>query len=144
MIYKQIDMVHALFIDIGTNGEIVLSNHGRLLCSSCAAGPALEGMNISSGMRAAEGAIEDVEITADPGSDVYQKHQLHIAKWYLQGGKIKIAKMKGGENIPAFSIEHYRPKIRAASISACIFSRGVCGGIWQPEVRTKPLGESLP
>ena len=56
---------NVLFIDIGTNGEIVLSNHGRLLCCSCAAGPALEGMNISSGMRAAEGAIEDVEITAD-------------------------------------------------------------------------------
>lgn len=54
---------NVLFIDIGTNGEIVLSNQGRLLCCSCAAGPALEGMNISSGMRAAEGAIEDVKIT---------------------------------------------------------------------------------
>lgn len=52
-----------LFIDVGTNGEIVLSNHGKLLSCSCAAGPALEGMNISSGMRAAEGAIEDVKIT---------------------------------------------------------------------------------
>ncbi|MDO5410712.1 MAG: ASKHA domain-containing protein, partial [Lachnospiraceae bacterium] len=52
-----------LFIDIGTNGEIVLSDGGRLLCCSCAAGPALEGMNISCGMRAAEGAIEDVQIT---------------------------------------------------------------------------------
>ena len=56
---------NVLFIDIGTNGEIVLSNKGRLLCCSCAAGPALEGMNISSGMRAAEGAIEDVEITKE-------------------------------------------------------------------------------
>ncbi len=52
-----------LFIDIGTNGEIVLSKRGRLLSCSCAAGPALEGMNISSGMRAAEGAVEDVVIT---------------------------------------------------------------------------------
>ncbi len=52
-----------LFIDIGTNGEIVLSKGGRLLSCSCAAGPALEGMNISSGMRAAEGAIEDVVVT---------------------------------------------------------------------------------
>lgn len=51
-----------LFIDIGTNGEIVLSNKGKLLCCSCAAGPALEGMNISCGMRAANGAIEDVII----------------------------------------------------------------------------------
>lgn len=56
---------NVLFIDIGTNGEIVLSNKGRLLCCSCAAGPALEGMNISSGMRAAEGAIEDIQITEE-------------------------------------------------------------------------------
>lgn len=60
------DLIHVdenvLFIDIGTNGEIVLSNRGKLLCCSCAAGPALEGMNISSGMRAEEGAVEDVEI----------------------------------------------------------------------------------
>lgn len=52
----------ALFIDIGTNGEIVLSKCGKLFSCSCAAGPALEGMNISSGMRAAEGAIEGIEI----------------------------------------------------------------------------------
>lgn len=54
---------NVLFIDIGTNGEIVLASDGRLMCCSCAAGPALEGMNISAGMRAAEGAIEDVKIT---------------------------------------------------------------------------------
>jgi len=54
---------NVLFIDIGTNGEIVFSDHGRLLCCSCAAGPALEGMNISSGMLAEKGAAEDVRIT---------------------------------------------------------------------------------
>jgi uncharacterized 2Fe-2S/4Fe-4S cluster protein (DUF4445 family) len=63
------DLLHrkgnVLFIDIGTNGEIVLSHHGKLLCCSCAAGPALEGMNISSGMRAEEGAVEDVKILDD-------------------------------------------------------------------------------
>ncbi len=52
-----------LFVDIGTNGEIVLSHGGRLYACSCAAGPALEGMNISCGMRAAPGAVEDVRIT---------------------------------------------------------------------------------
>lgn len=51
-----------LFIDIGTNGEMVLSHEGRLFSCSCAAGPALEGMNISCGMGAAEGAVEDVRI----------------------------------------------------------------------------------
>lgn len=54
----------ALFIDIGTNGEIVLSDRGRMVSCSCAAGPALEGMNISSGMRAAEGAVEELVIDA--------------------------------------------------------------------------------
>ena len=52
-----------LFIDIGTNGEIVLAKDGVLYSCSCAAGPALEGMNISCGMRAEPGAIEDVLIT---------------------------------------------------------------------------------
>ncbi len=56
---------NVLFIDIGTNGEIVLASNGKLLCCSCAAGPALEGMNISSGMRAADGAIENVIISKD-------------------------------------------------------------------------------
>ncbi|MCC3864073.1 ASKHA domain-containing protein [Terrisporobacter petrolearius] len=56
---------NVLFIDIGTNGEIVLSNKGNLLSCSCAAGPALEGMNISCGMRAANGAIEDVVINEE-------------------------------------------------------------------------------
>ena len=56
---------NVLFIDIGTNGEIVLSNNGKLLSCSCAAGPALEGMNISYGMRAADGAIEDIKITEE-------------------------------------------------------------------------------
>ena len=56
---------NAMFIDIGTNGEIALSGKGKLLCCSCAAGPALEGMNISSGMRAADGAIENVSITPE-------------------------------------------------------------------------------
>jgi uncharacterized 2Fe-2S/4Fe-4S cluster protein (DUF4445 family) len=47
-----------LFIDIGTNGEIVISNDGQLFAGSAAAGPAFEGARIESGMRAAPGAIE--------------------------------------------------------------------------------------
>jgi len=56
-----------LFIDIGTNGEIVLSDGEKLVSCSCAAGPALEGMNISSGMRAADGAIEEVHFDSEKG-----------------------------------------------------------------------------
>ena len=63
------DLRHAsgktLFIDIGTNGELVLEAGGKMYSCSCAAGPALEGMNITSGMRAAKGAVEDVHIGPD-------------------------------------------------------------------------------
>jgi uncharacterized 2Fe-2S/4Fe-4S cluster protein (DUF4445 family) len=55
-----------LIIDIGTNGELVLGNKDRLVCASCATGPALEGAQIECGMRAAPGAIERVMI--DPES----------------------------------------------------------------------------
>lgn len=54
-----------LFVDIGTNGEMVVSADGRLSATSTAAGPAFEGMNITHGMRAAKGAIELFDITAD-------------------------------------------------------------------------------
>ena len=51
-----------LFIDIGTNGEMVIAKNGSLFATSTAAGPAFEGMNISNGMRAGDGAIEYFEI----------------------------------------------------------------------------------
>jgi uncharacterized 2Fe-2S/4Fe-4S cluster protein (DUF4445 family) len=53
-----------LFIDVGTNGEIVLGNNEWLMTASCSAGPAFEGGGIRWGMRAEEGAIE--KITIDP------------------------------------------------------------------------------
>ena len=54
-----------LFIDIGTNCEIVLGNRDWLLATAAPAGPAFEGAAIRCGMRAADGAIEVVTITAD-------------------------------------------------------------------------------
>jgi uncharacterized 2Fe-2S/4Fe-4S cluster protein (DUF4445 family) len=53
---------NVLIIDVGTNGEIMVGNHGRLICASCATGPALEGATLQHGMRAAPGAIERVHI----------------------------------------------------------------------------------
>lgn len=49
-----------LIVDIGTNGEIVLGNRDGLWVTSCATGPALEGAQISCGMRAVTGAIHRV------------------------------------------------------------------------------------
>jgi len=54
-----------LFIDIGTNCEIVLGNRDWLLGTAAPAGPAFEGAAIRCGMRAADGAIEGVSIGAD-------------------------------------------------------------------------------
>jgi uncharacterized 2Fe-2S/4Fe-4S cluster protein (DUF4445 family) len=56
---------NVLFVDIGTNGEVVLARDGVLSATSTAAGPAFEGMNIAFGMRAALGAIEEFEIAED-------------------------------------------------------------------------------
>jgi uncharacterized 2Fe-2S/4Fe-4S cluster protein (DUF4445 family) len=54
-----------LFIDIGTNCEIVLGNSERLLATAAPAGPAFEGAAIRCGMRASDGAIEGVRISAE-------------------------------------------------------------------------------
>ena len=51
-----------LYIDIGTNAEIVVGNREWLACAACSAGPAFEGGGIQFGMRAAKGAIEDFSI----------------------------------------------------------------------------------
>jgi len=51
-----------LAIDIGTNTEICLANHGVLTSTSCASGPAFEGAQIKHGMRAANGAIERLRL----------------------------------------------------------------------------------
>jgi uncharacterized 2Fe-2S/4Fe-4S cluster protein (DUF4445 family) len=52
-----------LYMDIGTNGEMVIKTNDKMYSCSCAAGPALEGMNISFGMKAGKGAIEQIKIT---------------------------------------------------------------------------------
>jgi len=54
-----------LFVDIGTNCEIVLGNRDWLLATAAPAGPAFEGAAIRCGMRAADGAIEVVSMTPD-------------------------------------------------------------------------------
>lgn len=54
-----------LAIDIGTNGEMALGSRKRLITCSTAAGPAFEGAHLSCGMRAADGAIDRIEIGQD-------------------------------------------------------------------------------
>lgn len=61
-----------LFIDLGTNGEIVFGNKDFMLCCACSAGPAFEGGDISSGMRATKGAISACTIDADTMEPTYE------------------------------------------------------------------------
>ena len=71
----------SLFIDLGTNGEIVFGNRDFLMSCACSAGPAFEGGDISCGMRATDGAVEAAvidkdtmeptfEVIGDPGQKV--------------------------------------------------------------------------
>ena len=55
----------SLFIDLGTNGELVFGNRDFLMSCACSAGPAFEGGDISSGMRATDGAVEACVIDVD-------------------------------------------------------------------------------
>ena len=55
----------SLFIDLGTNGEIVFGNRDFLMSCACSAGPAFEGGDISCGMRATDGAIEACTLDKD-------------------------------------------------------------------------------
>lgn len=68
----------ALAIDVGTNTEIALVREGRVICCSCASGPAFEGGHVSRGMRALPGAIDQV---------------------WLQGEKIGYTVVGGGEPV---------------------------------------------
>ncbi|MBN1453439.1 MAG: DUF4445 domain-containing protein [Anaerolineales bacterium] len=61
-----------LFIDVGTNGEIVLGNHDLLLTCACSAGPAFEGAGVVNGMRATNGAIEEVWIDGKTYEPTYR------------------------------------------------------------------------
>jgi uncharacterized 2Fe-2S/4Fe-4S cluster protein (DUF4445 family) len=61
-----------LLIDIGTNGELVLGNKEKLISSSCATGPALEGAQLAFGMRAAPGAIERIKIDPETHETDYK------------------------------------------------------------------------
>lgn len=61
----------SLFVDLGTNGEIVFGNRDFMMSCACSAGPAFEGGDISCGMRATDGAIEAVTLDADTMEPVY-------------------------------------------------------------------------
>ena len=62
----------SLFIDLGTNGELVFGNSDFMMSCACSAGPAFEGGDISCGMRATDGAIEACTIDKETMEPTYQ------------------------------------------------------------------------
>jgi len=69
-----LDSVEAvtLFLDVGTNGETVLGNRDWLVTCACSAGPAFEGAGVVDGMRATQGAIEEVWINGQTCEPTYR------------------------------------------------------------------------
>ncbi|WP_271947210.1 ASKHA domain-containing protein [Ruegeria faecimaris] len=79
---KSEDLV--LIVDVGTNAEILLGNTSRVLACSSPTGPAFEGAQISSGQRAAPGAIERIEI--DPVTKEPRFRVIGSEKWSDEEG----------------------------------------------------------
>lgn len=61
----------SIFIDLGTNGEIVFGNSDFMMSCACSAGPAFEGGDISCGMRATDGAIEAIKLDKETLEPTY-------------------------------------------------------------------------
>lgn len=80
--YRQDRMM--LLVDVGTNAEIVLGNRSRVVAASSPTGPAFEGAEISSGQRAAPGAIERVRI--DPVTLEPRFRVIGVEKWSDEEG----------------------------------------------------------
>lgn len=80
--YRQDRMM--LLVDVGTNAEIVLGNSRRVVAASSPTGPAFEGAEISSGQRAAPGAIERVRI--DPATLEPRYRVIGVDKWSDEPG----------------------------------------------------------
>ncbi|MEF2553000.1 ASKHA domain-containing protein [Aurantimonas sp. A2-1-M11] len=89
--HRQDEMM--LIVDVGTNAEIVLGNSTRLLAASSPTGPAFEGAEISSGQRAAPGAIERVRI--DPATLEPRFKVIGVETWSHEPGFAEAARAVG-------------------------------------------------
>ena len=121
-----------LIIDIGTNGELVLGNRHKLISSSCATGPALEGAQIAFGMRAAPGAMERILI--DPETKEVDYKVIGREAW-RKYSEPKDMKAKGicGSGILDLLAELYRSGVIAKS---GVFNKKALEG--HPRFRVNP------
>ncbi len=101
----------SFFIDIGTNGELVIGNSDFALTCACSAGPAFEGGGIKHGMRAARGAIEKVEINPETGIASYETIDNASPKGICGSGMISLLAglLKSGWMDSAGKLNRERP-----------------------------------
>ena len=109
---KSEEMV--LIVDVGTNAEILLGNKTRVLACSSPTGPAFEGAQISSGQRAAPGAIERVEI--DPATKEPRFKVIGSDLWSTDPGFAEATKASGITGICGSGIIEAVAELRMAGI----------------------------
>ena len=118
---KSEEMV--LIVDVGTNAEILLGNTKRVLACSSPTGPAFEGAQISSGQRAAPGAIERVEI--DPVTKEPRFKVIGCDLWSSDPGFAEATKASGITGICGSGIIEAVAEMRMAGI---VDQGGLIGG----------------
>ena len=103
-----------LIVDVGTNAEIVLGDRSRVLACSSPTGPAFEGAQISSGQRAAPGAIERVRI--DPATREPRFRIIGVEQWSDEPGFAEAAAATGISGICGSGIIEAVAEMRMAGI----------------------------
>ncbi|MDX1782057.1 MAG: ASKHA domain-containing protein, partial [Thalassovita sp.] len=110
--HRSEDLV--LIVDVGTNAELLLGNATRVLACSSPTGPAFEGAQISSGQRAAPGAIERVEI--DPATKTSRFRIIGLDLWSDEDGFAEAAAGTGITGICGSGIIEAVAEMRMAEI----------------------------
>jgi len=110
--YRSEDLV--LIVDVGTNAEILLGNKEKVLACSSPTGPAFEGAQISSGQRAAPGAIETVRI--DPVTKEPRFRVIGCEIWSNEGGFTEAVATSGISGICGSGIIEVIAEMRMAGI----------------------------
>ena len=123
-----------LVVDVGTNAEIVLAGHGRILATSSPTGPAFEGAQISSGQRATPGAVERVRI--DPATGEPRFRIIGTEQWSDEDGFGEAAAATGVTGICGSGIIEVVAELWLAGL---MNADGVIGGEGtKPSTRIEP------
>ncbi|MGA0542742.1 ASKHA domain-containing protein [Neotabrizicola sp. VNH66] len=134
---KSKDMV--LIVDVGTNAELLCGNEARVLACSSPTGPAFEGAQISSGQRAAPGAIERVQI--DPVTKEPRFRIIGVEPWSDEPGFADAAQKTGITGICGSGIIEAVAEMRMAGL---VDPGGLVGGSEQTgTARCEPHGRTF-